>query len=351
MFEILCSRALILNLIVYTCVYQKRLIICAVEILHIDKHISYELSVHKNYGGMGFKDLASFNAAMLGKQAWQFQTEVGSLVSRLFKARYFPRSDYLRASIGANPSYIWRSIHSVQRLIRQGARWCIGTGSSIPLMNHPWLVNGGCITSLNTGGAQFRTGSISDLIDPSTKAWRQDLISHLFDDSTTDAILRTLLFPQVLSDALSWSCERNGQYSVRSAYRIYTEFIKVAAHLYRPGPWSSIWKMKVPPKVKNLVWRVCRGCLPTRARLVIRGLACPVHCVLCNDGEEDSIHTLFMCSRARQVWQAAHLWGFVHQAVVECASLDGILFQLIQKVPASQCSLLAMLFMESMETP
>lgn len=65
-----------------------------------------KLSVHKFFGGMGFKDLASFNAAMLGKQAWKLQTDVDSLVSRLFKARYFPRSDYLGASLGANPSYV-----------------------------------------------------------------------------------------------------------------------------------------------------------------------------------------------------------------------------------------------------
>jgi hypothetical protein len=52
---------------------------------------------------------------------------------------------------------------------------------------------------------------------------------------------------------------------------------------------------------------------------------------------------MFLCPKASQVWQAAHLWGFVHQAVVECASVDGIVFQLLQKVPASQCSLLAML--------
>jgi len=48
--------------------------------------LSWErLSVHKNFGGMRFKDLTSFNMAMLGKQGWKFQVDNTSLVSRIFK--------------------------------------------------------------------------------------------------------------------------------------------------------------------------------------------------------------------------------------------------------------------------
>jgi hypothetical protein len=47
------------------------------------------LIVHKNNGGMGFKDLVSFNAAMLGKQGWKFQTDVDSLITRLLKLVIF----------------------------------------------------------------------------------------------------------------------------------------------------------------------------------------------------------------------------------------------------------------------
>jgi len=46
--------------------------------------------MHKIHGGMSFKDLTAFNLDMLGKQGWKFQTEPNSLVSRIFKARYFP---------------------------------------------------------------------------------------------------------------------------------------------------------------------------------------------------------------------------------------------------------------------
>jgi len=48
--------------------------------------------MHKNHGDMGFKDLSAFNLAMLGKQGWKFQTDPTSLVSRIFMARYFPKS-------------------------------------------------------------------------------------------------------------------------------------------------------------------------------------------------------------------------------------------------------------------
>jgi hypothetical protein len=140
-----------------------------------------KLTVHKNNGGMGFKDLIAFNAAMLGKQAWKFITDGNSLVSGLFKSRYFPQSDFFDARIGTNPSYAWRSILSAKELVIRGARWSIGTGSNIPLMNQPWLASGGCILVYNTGAAQFRSVHVSELIDPTSKSWRQPLLYHLFD--------------------------------------------------------------------------------------------------------------------------------------------------------------------------
>ncbi|MCH90826.1 putative ribonuclease H protein, partial [Trifolium medium] len=31
--------------------------------------------------------------------------------------------------------------------------------------------------------------------------------------------------------------------------------------------WKGIWKTHAPPKAKHLIWRICKGCLPTRIRL------------------------------------------------------------------------------------
>jgi hypothetical protein len=88
---------------------------------------------------MGFKDLAAFNVAMLGKQGWKFQTEPDTLVSRVFKARYFPYGTYLESKLGHNPSFMRRSNFSAKLVVRHRARWKVGSGYGIPILGEPWL--------------------------------------------------------------------------------------------------------------------------------------------------------------------------------------------------------------------
>jgi len=124
-----------------------------------------KLTVHKNYRGMGFKDLTTFNLAMLGKHGWKFQTNLDCLVTKLFKARYFPRTDFLGAKIERNPSFVWRSIFSAKKVIREGARWKIGNGMNIPIFEAPWLYNGGCISGLGQTSEVIQQSRIHSLID------------------------------------------------------------------------------------------------------------------------------------------------------------------------------------------
>jgi len=67
------------------------------------------------------------------------------------------------------------------------------------------------------------------------------------------------------------------------------------SHHHRPGNWNDIWRLKVPLKVKNLFWRMCRGCLPTRIRLQDKGVPCPTNCASCDSDSEDLNHLLFEC--------------------------------------------------------
>lgn len=66
----------------------------------------------KSARDMGFKNISAFNYVMLSKQAWSFIINLDNLVSRLYKAIYFPNFGFLDYAIGHNPSYVQRSIWS-----------------------------------------------------------------------------------------------------------------------------------------------------------------------------------------------------------------------------------------------
>ena len=64
-----------------------------------------KLCTQKNDGGMGFRELHSFNLAMLSKQAWRLIQDTHSLFYKVYKARYFPNCSFMTAALGSNPSF------------------------------------------------------------------------------------------------------------------------------------------------------------------------------------------------------------------------------------------------------
>ncbi|RZC11331.1 hypothetical protein D0Y65_011502 [Glycine soja] len=68
----------------------------------------------------------------------------------------------------------------------------------------------------------------------------------------------------------------------------------------------------ISPKINHFLWRVLRQCLPTRARLITKGVECPLHCYFCSQSYENEWHIFFACDKAKEVWQAAGLWHLIH---------------------------------------
>lgn len=77
---------------------------------------------------MGFKNVRDFNVSLMGKQDWRLLKYPNKLVSRVYKARYYPHGSFLDNEIGSNPSYIWRSVLESQALIKKGVSCRVGNG-------------------------------------------------------------------------------------------------------------------------------------------------------------------------------------------------------------------------------
>ncbi|KAL8464318.1 hypothetical protein ACS0TY_034008 [Phlomoides rotata] len=207
-----------------------------------------ELLALRDMGDMVFKNLHIFNLSLLGKMAWRLTIDHTSLVCRVLKVKYFPRSQFLESSLGHNPSLTWRSIWLAQGLVRKGTRT-------------PVVIEG-----------------FEDLV---VRLWDLPLIKEVFHREDVDHILKTYVSPIGYSDGYVWHFERKGIYSAKLAYKLAENLLLHGAVLRNEG-WRQLWSLHVPPKVKACMWRVCKGFVPSKAELFRHHLVEDMLCSFCD---------------------------------------------------------------------
>ena len=99
----------------------------------------WKLCMLKEKGGIGFKDLLSFNSAMLAKQVWRLLSEPDSLCARVLRARYYADGKLLKAKMKSGCSYTWQSILTGLECFKQGYIWRVGDGTQINIWEDNWI--------------------------------------------------------------------------------------------------------------------------------------------------------------------------------------------------------------------
>ncbi|XP_065630904.1 uncharacterized mitochondrial protein AtMg00310-like [Quercus suber] len=211
----------------------------------------------KKEGGLGFKELAKFNDAMLAKQVWRLINDKNSLFYHVFKSKYFPNGTifYAKQSYG---SYAWKSILKSRKGISMGAKWRVGDGLSISIFKDKWLPNalGGRVIGAVQG--VDKSMMVANLIDARLGCWKNHLTDSCFIPSVATRIKAIPLSDLPQPNMLYWAFERNGAYSVKSRYRaLYEEERNGEASSSNSRLvarfWSKLRKLGVPRKVKHFL--------------------------------------------------------------------------------------------------
>lgn len=149
------------------------------------------MAKHKNAGGMGFRHFRDFNIAMLGKQLWRLASIPNILVSRLYKAKYYHSSNIFHARLGHNPSFIWRSLLEAQQLLKEGAHWRVDDGSTIQILDQPWLLvhENPYITSMLE---PLQNNVVASLFRTDKKEWDIEVVKDVLNERDQVCVLAIL---------------------------------------------------------------------------------------------------------------------------------------------------------------
>jgi hypothetical protein len=299
--------------------------------------LSWEkLTRSKKVGGLGFRDLHLFNLAMLSRQAWRLLTNPNTLCGQVLKARYFPNSDILHCVPRDGISYSWRSILKGADLLKEGVIWRIGNGEKVKIWEDPWLPKGLTRKPVTPRRSCVLT-RVSELIDPTTGEWDEQLIRDIFWPQDADEILR-IPINEHTEDWPAWHFDAKGLFSVKSAYKLAVALrdvqtgqdasCSVSAHGDERGfQWIKIWQLKVPNKVKMFIWRLAHNSLPVRRNLARRGVKLDTICPVCRRLDEDCGHIFFKCKFAKKCWRLLNMED-IRSELVSCQSG----FEVINKV-------------------
>ncbi|MCH79557.1 retrotransposon protein [Trifolium medium] len=285
-----------------------------------------------SHGGLGFRHFYGFNLAMLGKYGWNLLTNHDTILSKVLKAKYYPKTGFLEATLGHNPSYVWRSIHASQVVVRRGLKWSIGDGSKINVWHFPWLrdEDNPYITSSIMAG--YEGMLVSELLQPNEMQWNEALIHQLFNLIDASEILKIPVSCTRNEDVPVWRFSNNGIYSVRSAYYQLMEVITDNTHLKVEGGWMKMWKLRVPNRVKIFIWRTFCGCLPVRERLLQKGVNCEPKCPCCASVTENEWHCFFGCDAVQEVWRQMSEWETMEQHTQHAQGYVELIFTLLQEL-------------------
>lgn len=259
------------------------------------------MCMKKSEGGLGFRKLHYFNLALLGKQAWRLVMKPDSVVSKIYRARYYPGGNFLSAKLGANPSFIWRSVIASQELLKEGLGCRVGSGENINILHEPWLP---CDRDpyIRTENEALKGNKVSSLMSTDQESWDMDLIHDIFNTRDANLIL-SIPVRRTDADTWFWRNDKMGVYTVKSAYALIRDSPRSDQDSNNSKFWNKIWNLKIPLKVKHFLWKSIRGCLPTKDCLRQKKVTLDSMCPVCNLVEETTTHVLVTCPIAMMCWQ------------------------------------------------
>ena len=266
----------------------------------------------KEEGGLGLGNLRNRNVALLAKWLWRFPLEPNSLWHKVIKSKYgmVPNGWDANCPSRGSSRCPWSDISAGSPSFLHSCSFVVGNGERLRFWEDAWLEGGPLKEQFPRLFSLSRTinQSISSMVVSFSQSvsWNFEFRRNLRESEIEEVAgllqkVESVRLCHSREDRRRWNLEGSGQFTCKS----YNSFLchNEAVHLF--PPFSQIWKAKVPPKVKFLVWLVALGkvntCDKVQSRMPFVCLS-PHWCVLCKFGEESANHVFLHCLYSIQLW-------------------------------------------------
>ena len=259
-------------------------------------------------GGLGIRNMAIFNKALLGKWLWRYSTESSSLWRQVIDSKYGGQerdwcSNIVRSTHGVS---LWKHIRAGWDVFSNHISHKLGDGSRIRFWHDTWcgdlpLKQQFPILYLLTRAPEARVADFCHL-QGSNYVWDISFIRAVQDwelemvDSFMTLLYSHSIRPGVV-DSLWWIPSHKGNFEVRSFY-----YTLVHPHPQGNFPWKRVWKAKAPSRVAFFVWTAALGKILTIDNLRKRQLIIMDWCCMCKLSGETGNHLLLHCLIAWELW-------------------------------------------------
>ena len=148
---------------------------------------------------------------------------------------------------------------------------------------------------------------VCELINPELNVWRYEDIRTIFHSDEADAICQIPLSRRYVADTIVWLHNPRGEFTVKSAYHVARRILTGEARVGTSRGcaakqiWATIWKLRIPNKIKVFAWRACHEILPTTMNLTRRRVIHEDKCSVCTIESESTINALWDCAAAQDI--------------------------------------------------
>ncbi|RYR32082.1 uncharacterized protein LOC107610996 [Arachis ipaensis] len=221
-----------------------------------------------------------------------------SLVARILKARYYNRKRFIEAEKGNNPNFTWKSIWGAKEVLDLGGLWKVGTGRNIKIWEDTWLPNQNGFKVWSPRTCFEQEATVDNLINQEENTWKQTLILQIFLPFKANQILALPIDMQRQDDRFYWKFSKKGEYEVKTTYHIIrahnrSQQLGTCPKNQEKEKWKQLWKMKIPPRSLNFMWRLMHNSLSKKTNIQRRGINCDLICSRYSMSREESEAHLF----------------------------------------------------------